>query len=239
MPTAIELNLGPTTELGDPDQWHGLACHLVGAHAEGGRLAPISVWPTRREPELAGDATLFRVNWLDDAVPPVTRLDSGTVRLGSQRFAVRSATTTQQTYAVLAANAVAAKRVTFSFETPTYFSRRERDLPIPDPELVFASLGRRWDAFCPVGLRIGAQLGQAVCGAVVVDGMRDVNIQVAGAAHASRRRGFTGVVSFSLLTGDSAARSCFSALSAAAPYLGVGAQTTRGFGVVQRLDSDG
>ncbi len=237
MPTAIELTLSSTAAMGNPDQWHGLACALLRTHTDvGARLAPMSVWPTRRESERSDGALLFRVNWLPDEDPPTPRFDNGSVRLGAQRHRVLHLTTTRESYGSLVSPSVVDGRVTFSFESPTYFSRGGRDYPLPDPELVFGNLVRRWDSFCPEPLRIGKDLGDTLLASLVVEQVNDLSTCLASAAHDSKRRGFRGVVGFATQSSEPRVRQAFAALCAAAPYFGVGAQTSRGFGVVQRLD---
>jgi CRISPR-associated endoribonuclease Cas6 len=231
-----EPSLRPT-----PHQLHGLACSLLeGPDADHtGQNKPWTVWPLRaarpstvHSPVPERKSLVLRMTWLpDNDLPAVARTLPDQVRLGSRFATVTGARTRQTTFDELA-DAAPARRAELTFHRPTYFSRSGRNLPLPDPVLVVASLTRRWNEFCPVALAVpeadAARLRRSVM-------LADV------AGHTERvdrdptvtRSGFVGEATLTL------PRSCpdrvaqwLAALGTAAEHLGVGAGTTSGFGVV-------
>ena len=227
MPTAIDLVLDRCVPRHTPDQLHGLACAVLegeGAEHTAG-VKDFTVWPLREEP--AGQ--ILRITLLPDedcrGRPIRTPL-----RLGSHYFDVRRRIDTHITFAELSQSRRHSTS-SLTFETPTYFSRNGRDLPLPDPVLVYGGLARRWNQYAPAELQISESARRALLDGVVIC---DVDIQAVSseAAHRSRRTGFIGRVEFGLIKSGHQVAPLFSALSRAAQYLGVGAQTTRGFGVV-------
>jgi CRISPR-associated endoribonuclease Cas6 len=212
-----------------PAQLHGLTCALLedaGADHHG-QHKPFSVTPLLQAPEDAHLAEL-RLGWLDDeAVPPLEKLTGDRVRLGAQFFTVRNVQGGGIPYTALRAHPPA-RRATFEFRSATYFARRGRWLPLPDPVLVYAGLARRWDAFAPEPLD--------------PDLVRDLLNTVALTAHDIRtapvdlgpsiRIGFTGHAAFTLdqTATNTATRGLFAALTRYADVAGTGAQTTHGLG---------
>lgn len=235
MPTAIDFDLGTGFHAGSPDQWHGLACSLLATHNDGSGPSKMAVWPTRVDP-VDGASVVFRVNWLPDDAPAPIQVERGSqVRLGNARFTLRSIRSTRAPFARLAAQQPV-REARLVFETPTYFSRNGRDYVLPDPDLVFGSVLRRWNAFTPQPLRIERELSDELLSSLVVKSVTQLTTVDVEAAHGSVRSGFVGDVTFATRSRSADIQSRFAALAAAADYLGVGAQTTRGFGVVQRSE---
>ena len=231
-----EPSLRPT-----PHQLHGLACTLLeGDGADHtGQNKPWTVWPLRAAPastvrsrEPGREPLVLRMTWLPDDDPPlVAGALPDQVRLGSRFATVLDARTRQASYAQLM-DAPPARRAELTFHRPTYFSRSGRNLPLPDPVLVVASLARRWNEFCPGDLRLPegevTQLRRAVMLADFSGHTERVDRDPT-----ATRSGFVGEATLTLprSCSDGVARR-FAALCTAAEHLGVGAGTTSGFGVV-------
>lgn len=237
MPAVLRLLLRPQdlsrAALVPAAQLHGLACALLeGAGADHeAQVKPFSVAPLLEAPDLPGHAFL-RLGWLDDARVAGLRdhaLDQigGALRTGSQYFTVTDADMEAQPYAHFLAQG--ARFATFTFLTTTYFNRGDRQVPLPDPELVFAGLARRWNAWSPVP--IPGDVIHELCATVLVTS-HDIASGTADLGKA-QRTGFRGRATFSLprdISTDTA--TAFAALSRFAAIAGVGAQTTRGLGNV-------
>lgn len=226
MPTTIDLVLDRKIAHHTPDQLHGLACSLLeGARADHQSAhKAFTVWPLRQSPT----GQVLRLTLLgagnQTGHPLTTRL-----RLGSQIFGVAER---QDLYTPFEAlfDTPPRSSVTLSFETPTYFSRNGRDLPLPDPVLVFGSLARRWNLYVPQHLRFDDDSVRALTKSIVLTDAR-IDVVAAKAAHRMHRAGFIGTASFEVIEKGRATEAILGVLSNSAEYLGVGAQTTRGFGV--------
>lgn len=211
-----------------PAHLHGLACHLLeGAGADHHRQTkPFSVTPLVEATGAPRCAT-FTLGWLDDrTIPPLEKLVGEPVRLGSQHFTVQDVRGEGAPYAALL-SLPTARRAAMDFLSVTYFSRNGRWIPLPDPELVYGSLARRWNAFAdhpvPDGVLADLLAGVAVSSHDVASAPVEI-----GPGH---RIGFRGHASFTLPRPNSAAvASAFTALSSFAELAGVGAQTTHGLG---------
>lgn len=239
MPTAIDLTIRAGRETGPTiTQVHGLACSLLeGPNADHqAQTKPWTAWPPRSEgkPHAGGSPAqlILRLNWLDDRTPPALAAElPDRVRLGGSWFPVAGVRFTRCSYEDLASGPPF-RSARLDCHRPTYFSRNGRDLPMPDPVLVVRSLGQRWNAFAPGPLVIDtASLGALESSAVLteMDGCTE-SVSEQGRA---LRTGFVGHCTIGLLShSPQASVYHFSALIRAAEYLGIGAGTTRGFGVV-------
>ncbi|WP_110515523.1 CRISPR-associated endoribonuclease Cas6 [Herpetosiphon llansteffanensis] len=164
------------------------------------------------------------------------------LRLGSSNFKLHAIHTTSQdsawagtsTWQTLVDQAQASDEVTLWFATPTCFklgrdrTGKQRIGVLPDGQSVFQSLLRRWNAFAPTPLASCEQLEQF-----------DIQIKRyqlhTDMLHAQNKQlGFLGKVCYKL-AGDLHERRILTTLADAAMYLGVGAKTTQGMGLVQRL----
>ncbi|WP_217130045.1 CRISPR system precrRNA processing endoribonuclease RAMP protein Cas6 [Streptomyces sp. AC558_RSS880] len=213
-----------------PAHLHGLACQLLeGAGADHhGQVKPFSVTPLVEAPDAPGCAA-FTLGWLDDrTMPPLEKLVGEQVRLGSQHFTVEDVRGEGAPYAALL-SLPTSHRAAVDFLSVTYFSRSGRWIPLPDPELVYRSLARRWNAFAT---------GHPVSDETLTDLLASVALSAHDIASAAvelgqgHRIGFRGHATFTLprRPNTPAASSVFTALSHFAELAGVGAQTTHGLG---------
>ncbi|WP_369360196.1 CRISPR system precrRNA processing endoribonuclease RAMP protein Cas6 [Streptomyces sp. cg2] len=232
MPTRWQLLLRPidptrTTHV-PPAQLHGLACNLFEGAGDDHRsqTKPFSVTPLVQAPHAPGHATLA-LSWLSDkATPPLDKLWGSQVRLGAQSFTVEDVQTASAPYAALHA-LPATRRITLNFLSVTYFTRSGRWIPLPDPELLYAGLARRWNAFAP------QSLPDPLIAALLTTVRLTAHELRSAPAHlgAASRTGFTGHATFTLPhTAPDDVASAFTSLSAFAEAAGIGAQTTHGLG---------
>lgn len=232
MPSRWQLLLRPTnparTSHIPPAQLHGLACHFfegagVDHHAQ---TKPFSITPLIQAPQAAGHATLA-LGWLDDlTTPPLDTLKGMEIRLGSQFFTVEAIQHAYAPYTALQA-LPPTRRATLNFLSVTYFNRSGRWIPLPDPELLYGSLARRWNTFapCPLPDALTTDLLNAV--RLTAHEIRSAPADLGQAS----RTGFTGHATFTLPhTASDDLASTFTFLSAYAEAAGTGAQTTHGLG---------
>ncbi|MGW2476584.1 CRISPR system precrRNA processing endoribonuclease RAMP protein Cas6 [Streptomyces sp. NPDC001665] len=211
-----------------PAQLHGLACTLLEGAAidHHGQTKPFSVTPLMGAPNAPGHA-LLTLGWLDDSTPPPLDKRLGEqVRLGSQFFTVEDAHVTGAPYAALRA-LPPAQRVTMDFLSVTHFTRKGRWIPLPDPELLYAGLARRWNTYADTPIPDGliTALREAVL--LAAHEVKSAPTQI-GQGH---RIGFLGQAVFALPHAvDTEVLAAFTALSRFAECAGVGAQTTHGLG---------
>lgn len=221
-----------------PAQLHGLACALFeGAGADHHRQnKPFRVTPLIHADEGDGDPpslAALHLGWLDDhTVPAMEKLTGTRVRLGAQFFTVRHVHATAVPYAALREHPPA-RRAVFDFHSATYFSRRGRWLPLPDPVLLYTSLIRRWQHFAPAHLTLNTERTSALLDTVALAAheIRSVPVDL----EPGLRIGFTGHAAITLGTAAADAATpdiarTFAALSRYAQIAGVGAQTTHGLG---------
>lgn len=234
MPTRWQLLLHPTDPTRPtrvpPAQLHGLACRLLeGAGADHfAQTKPFSVTPLVEAPKAPGQAILA-LGWLDDqTTPPLDTLQGEQVRLGSQYFTVVDVQRSSAPYAALQA-LPATHRATLNFLSVTYFTRSGRWIPLPDPELLYAGLARRWNTFAAHSDGLPDTLVTALINTVRLT-THELRSAPADLGQASRT-GFTGHATFTLpRTASADLASAFTSLSAYAEAAGTGAQTTHGLG---------
>ncbi|MFF7976832.1 CRISPR system precrRNA processing endoribonuclease RAMP protein Cas6 [Streptomyces sp. NPDC007905] len=219
-----------------PAQLHGLACALFeGAGADHtSQHKPFSTSPLLAADPRRGIAELC-IGWLDDRThPPLDVLVGHRIRLGSQFFTVVHADPEPAPYEALL-SAPAARRAELTFLSPTLFTRSGRWIPLPDPELVYQSLLRRWNQYAPAP--IAETVVKELLDAVVLTAHDILSQPVA--LPRGNRVGFTGQAALALLGGTSPeAAAAFSALTRFAAVAGVGAQTTHGLGYVRTALTD-
>jgi len=287
MPSAYVMSLRPDGAL---PSWavfpklHGLACTVLepgiqapepdglGRH-DGGHYAqakPFAVWPLLRDTTTAELNRLeWRLNWLRDPPEPAGASPASPWRPGPERLRLGATTMRRlgvreltQPYAHLARKPPR-QRYDFTFLSPTYFARSERDYLLPDPELLFGRLAQRWNQH--VGdqrLRLDDELiGRLRAKAILI--AHDIATVRTGEHLATvllrrtplvvdyeltrervphdpaERAGFVGVATFGLHRPDSAVVQAFAALCAFAEYAGIGAQTTHGLGAVTTMPDRG
>jgi len=179
-----------------------------------------------------GDAgtSSWRLGWLDDdATPPAW--PPSVVRFGSRAVPVVGADLHRHAYAELAQSRPV-RRVRLTMNTPTFFSRDGRDLPLPDPALALGGLVARWNRYAPGHLRIGADEARDLGGAVYLDAMWGSSAEVE-LGHGLRQVGFVGQADLRLVAAASDyTATMFTALARFAAFAGVGERTAHGFGAV-------
>ncbi len=229
MPAVLDLELSvPTGTPVYPARLHGAACamleHPGAAHTT--QHKPFSVGPLI---ETNTGRTQWRVGWLGSAEPPAI---PETVALGPARCPVRPAPPQRRSFAELLAG-TPMRHAALQFISPTFFARKGRDLPLPDPVLVMRSLATRWDAHAPPELALPAGVLTALLDSVY---LADAVIETrrAQVSHTMWQTGFVGTAQLSLTkAADAATTQVFTALTRFAEFAGVGAQTTHGFGAVR------
>lgn len=173
---------------------------------------------------------VFEVGLLDDGLVPrlltaaapgvVIRLGSRTVRLS--RGALQVAAVTWPGLAASSGN----RSWVLRFVTPVTFRRGNRFSPWPDPPAVLGGLRARWRAFAPKELpALSLDLSADPVWVTDVAGANEV-VRVDGRVVS----GFVGRVRWEC-DADDATASVVNSLLRLARYAGVGALTTRGFGV--------
>lgn len=168
-----------------------------------------------------------RLTWLCDATGPEPVVPRQ-LRLGATTVEVAEATITRPS---LAGSAVSqGRRVRLNFTEPTVFRFHGRDLPLPDPYLVYSSLARRLSRCC--GVAVDEDAARALSRAVVLYA-HDIHTQGFN-WHGTTSAGFVGTVTFGLPRAASEAmRGLFATLNGLAVLAGVGHGTTHGLGAVE------
>jgi CRISPR-associated endoribonuclease Cas6 len=262
MLTALDIRLYPATDCTLPHpcgEWlHAAMLSLAAEHAptlaarmhDGSRERPYALstlWPRTRA---RGDgmtltkytACRFRFCALNDEAietfvgPLYARLAArGSLRLGEMDFPLLSAEMAppyggQARYADLWQDI--GDRALLRFRSPTTFHRQEKAYPLPDPDLVYGSLWRKWRAFSD--LPVAEEIYQEMQAALALS-----RAAVRTRAWKFPRyllTGFTGLAEFTLVRPVSPdARALFGALSTLAFYSGVGLRATMGLGECGRV----
>ncbi|HEU5014796.1 MAG TPA: CRISPR system precrRNA processing endoribonuclease RAMP protein Cas6 [Roseiflexaceae bacterium] len=234
----------------DPELANTLHADAASKHFTVAALPPASSRPAERSTVKGRQDTLaLRVTLLHaDLFAPFTRAlleqtARPALRLGSTPLRITEACGTPEsdpwagfgTWTTLHAAAQATERLTLRFVTPTAFSQgedagRKRVGVLPDPETVFGSLLRRWNALAPMQLDEAA-VRQAAARAVIADyEMRTTTFALGKAPQV----GFVGRCRYEL-RGDPDERRQLALLADAAFYLSVGMKTTRGMGLCRRV----
>lgn len=241
MPTSVEIDIIAPRFIEIPEhRLHAIACDLVEGHLaeetskrHRSQDKPWTVWPFR-ELSLPGIpegsvALRLRVNWASDSAPPdrLTHAMPSRLRLGSYQCQVLNKTYRLREYSrLLGGPRASAARLLF--HRPTYFRRNGTDAVRLDPFLIFNSLARKWNNHCPSDLLLDWEDVKALQGAstlVILDG----DVERVRERGRGVREGFVGVATMEA----TAQEGLFSSLMGAVEFLGVGAGTTRGYGVVE------
>lgn len=142
-------------------------------------------------------------------------------------------------FAVLANQVQPSRLVTLRFETPTVFMQgsgslgkknKKKEAVLPQPETVFGSLVQRWNNLAPADLTLDREAIVEACDAVLV---RRYDLRTV--THPLRKHpqiGFVGECTYEL---PEHAQIVLTLLADAAFYLGIGAKTTQGMGMCQRV----
>jgi CRISPR-associated endoribonuclease Cas6 len=170
------------------------------------------------------------------------------IRLGRALFVVREILATPESspwagytsFGQLVHQAQDAEEVALEFTSPTAFSfgRKawgQKIVPLPEPELVFGSLRKRWNTFAPPQMALEKAALEYVAENVVVKQYHiETKMQHFGR---SPQVGFLGSVTFKLMgrgEEDQRFRRQLNLLADFAFYSGVGYKTTQGMGQVRR-----
>lgn len=229
MPTVLDLELSvPAGTQVYPARLHGAACALLEDNSvpHTAQHKPFSVGPLF---EGSAGRARWRLGWLATTDPPPI---PATVALGPARCEVQPTRPASVTFAELLTTPPV-RQVELHFVSPTFFARKGRDLPLPDPVLVMRSLASRWDAHAPHELALPAEVLSALLDSVYVNEMacETRRAQVSGTMW---QTGFVGAARLALTkAGDHVTAQVFTALARFAEFAGVGAQTTHGFGAVR------
>jgi len=229
MPAVLDLELAvPSGTRVYPARLHGAACAILERTgiAHTAQHKPFSVGPLI---EATPGRTRWRVGWLGSAEPPPI---PETVALGPARCPIRLAPPQQRSFAELL-SAPPVRHAELRFVSPTFFARKGRDLPLPDPVLIIRSLAVRWDAHAPAELALPAE---ALTGLLDSVYLSDAVIETrrAQVSHTMWQTGFVGTAQLSLTkAAETATAQVFIALTRFAEFSGVGAQTTHGFGAIR------
>ncbi|MGH3905077.1 MAG: CRISPR system precrRNA processing endoribonuclease RAMP protein Cas6, partial [Pseudonocardiaceae bacterium] len=159
----LELTVPAGTQV-YPARLHGAACAMLEDNSvpHTAQHKPFSVGPLF---EAGAGRARWRLGWLAAAEPPpIPR----TVALGPARCAVGPARPASVTFAELLTRPPV-RHVELHFVSPTFFARKGRDLPLPDPVLIMRSLVARWDAHAPPELALPADVLTALLDSVYLD----------------------------------------------------------------------
>jgi len=192
-------------------------------------VKPYSVSPPREGP----NGVVIEIGLLDDALVPrlLSRAGPGSrLRLGRQ---IITATKGAQQSAVASWADLGRGRPVSAwglrFVTPLTFRRGNRFTPLPAPSPILGGLRRSWNAFAPPELAVTLDLSGDPAWVTDIDGHNEV-MSVNGRTVS----GFLGRLRIECEAGSDAA-GAVSRIVALAPFSGIGAYTTRCFGVT-RLD---
>ncbi len=165
VPAVLDLELSvPADTQVYPARLHGAACALLEGNsvAHTAQHKPFSVGPLFQG---SSGRTQWRVGWLSATEPPHI---PEVIALGSARCPVRHTEPQLASFAELLAGRPV-RHVELRFVSPTFFARKSRDLPLPDPVLVMRSLASRWDAHAPSELALPTKELSALLDSVYLD----------------------------------------------------------------------
>lgn len=163
------------------------------------------------------------------------------IRLDQAIFTLRAIHTTPvnspwagvSTWKTLIDNARPTNEISLHFGAPTTFAlsgnqwSKNRSWILPDGETVFKSLLKRWNAFSPQPIDLGL-----LANVDILPKQFDLHTEML--VLKNQQVGFMGKVTYKL-DGAEADRRLLAMLADAALYLGVGAKTTQGMGLVRRI----
>jgi CRISPR-associated endoribonuclease Cas6 len=223
----LELSVPEGTQV-YPARLHGAACALLEDDSvpHTAQHKPFSVGPLF---ESSAGRARWRLGWLPAASPPPI---PATVALGPARCEVQPTRPVLVTFAELLTGPPL-RHVELQFISPTFFARKGRDLPLPDPVLIMRSLATRWDAHAPAELALPSKELTALLDSVYLDQVA-IESRRGQVSHTMWQTGFVGTARLALTrAGDDITAQVFTALTRFAEFAGVGAQTTHGFGAVR------
>jgi CRISPR-associated endoribonuclease Cas6 len=138
----------------------------------------------------------------------------------------------------LAGNVQSSHEITLEFTTPTAIGQgvrndgRQRLALLPNPELIFPSIARRWNEFAPTNLYCDPELLEAATRDCLVSRHQISTTQI----HLGKgpQKGFIGQCTYELPKEPQQAY-VLNLLADAVFYLGVGMKTARGMGLCRRV----
>ncbi len=229
MPAVLDLEISvPSGTQVYPARLHGAACTMLESTsvAHTAQHKPFSVGPLI---EASTGRTRWRVGWLAVTAPPPI---PEAVALGPARCPVRPTHPQQASFAELLTSPPV-RHAELQFVSPTFFARKGRDLPLPDPVLIMRSLAARWDAHAPPELALPAEVLSTLLNSVYLAEVA-IESRRAQVSVTMWQTGFVGAARLAVTkAGDDVTAQVFTALTRFAEFAGVGAQTTHGFGAVR------
>lgn len=244
MPVAVEIDVAAPSFIEVPDhRLHAIACALAQEDGDDHTAPskPWSVWPFRdvRSAGLPpGTVRLrLRLNWLDDQRLPagLGKALPASLRLGKYRCRVARRSYEISTYRSLA-RGPGLERARLEFHRPVFFRHNGRTGDRIGANLIVGSLARRWNRFSPVDEHLADDVVRALKAVTFID---SVDLRAADVAFAGRSQAWGAVGEVTLgLPSDHALSGAFGTLMRASEFLGVGAGTTSGYGVVMLGQKD-
>lgn len=255
----VELvaNHGTELERSQGHRAHALFLRLIDAvdprlaeqlHAPA-QIKPWTITPLPQQAQRLhnGDVYPLRVSFLQSSLYlPFARAfleqPQRPIQIGEGLFSLQTIHTTHaghpwagvSAWSELIRKAVPADEITLHFGSPTVFSlggnawNKHRFGLLPDGGSVFKSLLKRWNAYSP------NQIDPMIFENVDIL-PKKLNLQTEMLLMTkSQQLGFIGTVTYKI-SGEDISRHLITALADAAIYLGVGAKTTQGMGLVRRI----
>ncbi len=161
------------------------------------------------------------------------------VKIGETNCIVDGIRFSTQDYAGLARADSISSRYKFIFLSPTLFEIRSETFPMlfPLPSYVFGSLASLWNRFAPEELHLDMDRTMEQLKSVVVATQHNIHttqVRIKGHIPIS---GYVGTVMYKIAReASSEARRIFTLLSRWAPFSGVGAKRSFGFGAVDTIE---
>ncbi len=200
-----------------------------------GRLQPLFTTEFQK-----ADKIILEISFLDEALFPKFLssylLVDKELRLGKVKLRKLKKPHIREreliSYTKLFEEALPSRRIELKFMSPTTFRRGSLDHPLPEPELIFKGLIRKWQRFSD--LKIGVDLREIIKEKIAVAGVwigtRRVSLSSLGWIG-----GFTGRVALSVEERSEEALKWLNALADFGEFAGVGRKTTMGFGAVKLI----
>lgn len=190
---------------------------------------------------VVGESFFFRISLLQGFILPIVlqgleRWEDKSIVLGGHAFRLKAIYCLpgshrwagSSDYNLLSSLAMPQKEITLIFHTPTSFKQKDFVQPFPLPDLVFGSLWRKWNSFCPANCQMEEEAWQ-----VLVSGF-DLQTRVYR-LEGGAEIGCQGWVRY-VFTEERQAR-WGSVLSHFAFFAGVGRKTTMGMGLTRLRES--
>ncbi|MEM8829187.1 MAG: CRISPR-associated endoribonuclease Cas6 [Cyanobacteria bacterium P01_G01_bin.19] len=124
------------------------------------------------------------------------------------------------------------RKFTFSLATPTTFSKQKSDNPLPIPESIFGSLGRRWNSYSKVQIPL-----EKLPLDRLYPSYFNIRTEVANDYNQSKLIGCVGDISYHYRGDENSQQLKYlNTLANFALYSGMGKKTTMGMGMVRRIN---